>query len=186
MFTSYFKDAHNIARIVREYNKDILVVFGGAHTSTFPEAVMKDENVDVIVIGEGEITICELLDAYKNRRNFDGIKGIMHRVNGKIKREESRDFIHNLDDISFPAWELLEKDLETIKQENQKNKFLMRKPVGYILTSRGCPKDCYFCSVKLVWKRKWRARSAKNIIDEIEFLRNKYEYREFNFVDDNS
>lgn len=186
MFTSYFKDAHNVAKIVKEYNKDILVVFGGAHTSTFPEAVMKDDNVDVTVIGEGEITICEVLDASKNKRNFDGIKGIIYRVNGKIKKERPRNFIQNLDDIPFPAWELLEKDLETIKQENRKNKFLIRKPVGQLLSSRGCPKNCYFCSVKLIWKRKWRARSAKNIVDEIEFLKNKYGYREFHFVDDNS
>lgn len=186
MFTSYFKDAHNIAKIVKEYNKDILVVFGGAHTSTFPEAVMKDNNVDIAVIGEGEITICEVLKRYKNKRNFDGIKGIIHRVNGKIKREEPRDFIQNLDDIPFPAWELLEKDLEIIKQESRKSKFLMRKPVGQLLSSRGCPKDCYFCSVKLIWKRKWRARSAQNIVDEIEFLRNKYGYKEFHFIDDNS
>lgn len=186
MFTSYFKDAHNIARIVKEYNKDILVVFGGIHTSTFPEIVMKDNNVDVAVIGEGEITICELLDAYKNKRNFNGIKGIINRQNGKIKREEPREFIQSLDEIYFPAWELLENELEIVKKENQNNKFLMRKPVGYILTSRGCPNDCYFCSVKLAWKRSWRARSAKNVVDEIEFLKDKYGYSEFLFVDDNS
>lgn len=186
MFTSYFKDAHNIARIAKEYNKDILVIFGGAHTSTFPEAVMKDNNVDVAVIGEGEITVLEILEHHKNKKKFDGIKGIIHRVNGEIKKEESRNFIQNLDDIPFPAWELLEKDSQTIQQEQQKNKFLMRKPMGHILTSRSCPNDCYFCGVKLVWKRKWRGRSAKNIVDEIEFLKNKYGYKEIHFVDDNS
>ena len=80
MFTSYFMDAHNVARIVKEYNKEILVVFGGAHASTFPEAVMKDNNVDVVVIGEGETTIVELLDRYRNKLTFDGVKGIIHRV----------------------------------------------------------------------------------------------------------
>lgn len=186
MFTSYFKDAHNIAKIVKEYNKDIFVVFGGAHASTFPEAVMKDENVDVVIIGEGENTIVELIESYKNKNSFAGIKGIIHRIDGKLNIEEPRGFIQNLDEIPFPAWELLEEDLKTIGQENLNNKFLMRKPIGYILTSRGCPNDCYFCSVKLIWERKWRARSAKNVIDEIEFLKNRYGFREFHFVDDNS
>jgi magnesium-protoporphyrin IX monomethyl ester (oxidative) cyclase len=185
MFTSYFKDAHNIARLVKDYNKNILVIFGGAHASTFPEAVMKDNNVDITIIGEGEITICEVLDCYSNKKSFDGVKGIMHRLNGKVKKEEPRDFINNLDDIPFPAWELLENDLETINNENKKNKFLMRKPLGFILTSRGCPRECYFCSVKLIWSRRWRMRSAKNVVNEIEFLKNKYGYREFHFVDDN-
>lgn len=186
MFTSYFKNAHNIARLAKDFNKDILVVFGGAHSSTFPQSIMKDNNVDVVVIGEGENTVCELLDRYKEKKIFSGIKGIMHRLDGKIVHEAPRDFIQNLDEIPFPAWELLEKDLEVVKKESRKNKFCMRQPVGYILTSRGCPNDCYFCSVKLIWARKWRARTAQNIVDEIEFLKNKYGYREFHFVDDNS
>lgn len=186
MFTSYFKNAHDIARIVKEYNKDILVVFGGAHASTFPELVMKDDNVDAVVVGEGEITICEVLERYNGKKDFTGVKGLLHRMSGAVKREEPREFIENLDDVPFPARELLEKDLEIIRQEIRKSKFLMRQPLGHILTSRGCPNDCYFCSVKLTWARKWRSRSARNVIDEIEFLKNKYGYREFHFVDDNS
>ncbi|MBM3255628.1 MAG: radical SAM protein, partial [Candidatus Omnitrophica bacterium] len=186
MFTSYFKNAHDIARIIKGYDKDILVVFGGAHASTFPELVMKDENVDAVVVGEGEVTICEMLERHSLKKDFSGVKGLLHRASGVVKREEPREFIQNLDELPFPAWGLLEKDLEIIKQESRKSKFLMRQPLGRILTSRGCPNDCYFCSVKLVWARMWRGRSAKNIVDEIEFLKNKHGYREFHFVDDNS
>lgn len=186
MFTSYFKDAHNVARIAKEYNKDILVVLGGAHASTFPEIVMKDANVDAVVIGEGENTIRELLKRHQDKKGFEGVQGIAHRINGQIKKEAPRDFIQNLDEIPFPAWELLGEDLKTIKDENRDNKFLIRKPVGHLLTSRGCPNECYFCSVKLTWSRRWRGRSAKNIVDEIEFLKDKYGYKEFHFVDDNS
>lgn len=186
MFTSYFKDAHNVARITKEYNKNILVVFGGAHASTFPDTVMKDCNVDLVVIGEGEYTIIEVMERYKDRKNFNGVKGIIHRVDNTINKEEPREPIQNLDELPFPAWELLEEDLEIIRDEHLKNKFLMRKPVGHLLTSRGCPNDCYFCSVKLIWSRRWRSRSAKNVVDEIEFLKNKYGYKEFHFVDDNS
>ncbi|OGX15656.1 MAG: hypothetical protein A2166_02685 [Omnitrophica WOR_2 bacterium RBG_13_41_10] len=186
MFTSYFKDAHTIAKIVKSYNKNILVIFGGAHATTFPDIVMKDNNVDLVVIGEGENTICEVLERYQEGKDFNGVKGIVYRFEGKIKKEEPREYIRNLDDIPFPAWDLLEQDSAIIQQENKKNKFLMRKHLGQILTSRGCPNECYFCSVKLIWGRRWIARSAKNIVDEIEFLKNKYNYKEFHFVDDNS
>lgn len=187
MFTSYFKDAHNVARIAKACDKNILVVFGGPHTSTFPEAVMKDENVDVGVIGEGEITVCELLERCKGGRNFDGVRGIIHRgANGEVRKENPRDFIKDLDELPHPARELMDSELDAITEENKMNKFLIRKPHGALLTSRGCPNSCYFCSVKLIWTRHWRARSAKNVVDEIEFLQKKYGYREFHFVDDNS
>jgi len=94
--------------------------------------------------------------------------------------------MQNLDAIPSPAWELLEKNAGVINEENKNSRFLMRKPLGQILTSRGCPKNCYFCSVKLAWGRKWRGRSAKSVVDEIEFLMRTYGYREFHFVDDNS
>ena len=186
MFTSYFMDAHNVARIAKEYDPNILVVFGGSHATQFPDRVLRDKNVDVTVIGEGEVTIREILKRFEINEGFGGVKGTIYRVDGRVVEEPRRQFIRNLDNIPFPAWDLLEKDMEVIAKEHKANKFLMRKPLGYILTSRGCPNNCYFCSVKLSWGRRWRYRSAANVVDEIEYLKNKYGYREFHFVDDNS
>jgi len=186
MWTSYFQDAHNVARIVKDHDRSVLTVFGGAHTSTFPEQVMKDKNVDVAVVGEGEIAACELLQRHAAGRDLRGVKGIYHRSDGEVVSEPAREPIRNLDDIPFPAWDLTEKDVKLVRQKNMINKFHMRPPIGYMLTSRGCPKDCYFCSVKLIWSRRWRARSARNVVDEIEHLKTKYGCREFHFVDDNS
>jgi radical SAM superfamily enzyme YgiQ (UPF0313 family) len=186
MFTSYFMDSHRLARLVKHWNPNIPVIFGGAHASTFPEQVLKDDSIDAVVIGEGEVTICEVAERLSNRLPLTGVKGIAHRVDGKIIREEPREFIENLDSLPFPAWDLTEEDIQWSKEVNQHNVFLMRPPVGHILSSRGCPNDCYFCSVKLTWSKCWRARSAKSVVDEIEFLQKKYSYREFHFVDDNS
>jgi anaerobic magnesium-protoporphyrin IX monomethyl ester cyclase len=186
MFTSYFMDAHRLAALVKQWNPRIPVIFGGAHASTFPECVLKDENVDLVVIGEGEVTFCEVVNRIAAQQNLGGVEGIAHRIAGQVVREKSRDFIENLDLIPFPAWDLTDDDIQWSIQNNRHNPFLMRPPVGHLLTSRGCPNDCYFCSVKLTWSRCWRARSAKNVVDEIEFLKNKYSYREFHFVDDNS
>lgn len=186
MFTSYFKDAHDIARLSKRRDPSVPVLFGGAHASTFPEVVMKDPNVDVVVIGEGERTVVEVLQRIERNAGLTGVQGIMHRKDGVVIREAPRPFIENLDDIPFPAWDLMERDVRLSRRANAGNKFLMRPPVGYLLTSRGCPMECSFCSVKLTWSRHWRARSAKNVVDEMEWLHNKYGYREFHFVDDNS
>jgi len=158
MFTTYKDDALRIAKIAKR--QDRLVVMGGAHASTFPEETLQDPNVDIVVVGEGE------------NWAFNG-KGI-HRNPPE----------HDLDKFPFPAWDLLKEDMETIKKIGIKNKFIMRHPAIHLITSRGCPRDCYFCSVKLIWGRTWRSRSAANVVDEIEAL-NKKGYKEFYFMDDN-
>lgn len=158
MFTTYAEDAHRIAKIAKESKRT--VVFGGAHSSIFPEETLSDPNVDAVIVGEGE------------NWELDG-QGIFRSL-----LEE------NLDKFPFPAWDLMPDDMETIKQMGLKNKFIMRRPSIHLITSRGCPRECYFCSVKLIWGRKWRARTAKNIVDEIELLM-KSGYREFYFMDDN-
>ena len=186
MFTSYFRDAHNVAKITKQHRPDTLVIFGGSHTTTFPERVLEDPNVDLAVIGEGELTLLDVFERYKAKRSYHGIRGTVYRNNGKITREQPRAPIADLDQLPFPAWDLLEKDLDIIKREHQDNRFIMRKPVGHLLTSRGCPNNCYFCSVKLAWGKKWRARSPQNVVDEIEYLMNRYGFKEFHFVDDNS
>jgi magnesium-protoporphyrin IX monomethyl ester (oxidative) cyclase len=158
MFTTYAEDAHRIAKLAKR--PDRLVVFGGAHASTFPEETLADPNVDTVVVGEGE--------------NWTPTgKGIFRN---KLEKD--------LDKFPFPAWDLLNGDMQVIKDLGLKNKFIMRRPAIHLITSRGCPRDCYFCSVKLIWGRNWRARTAKNIVDEIELLA-KGGYREFYFMDDN-
>jgi magnesium-protoporphyrin IX monomethyl ester (oxidative) cyclase len=186
MFTSYFKDAHDTACLVKAYNPRIPVIFGGAHTSTFPEVVMRDPNVDVAVVGEAELTIVEVLQRLQEGADLRGVQGVIHRYQGTVIREPPRPFIENLDDIPFPAWDLMERDVELARLAHVDNRFLMRPPAGFLLTSRGCPMECSFCSVKLTWSRHWRARSAKNVVDEMEWLQKQYGYREFHFVDDNS
>lgn len=182
MYTSYLHDAHNIAHLSKECDKNIFVVFGGSHASTFPNEVMKDNNVDCVVIGEGDYTMPEIADRIDKNQTLSGINGIFHRSNKKIIKENPRDFIINLDELPFPAWHLLDKDI--LMNESVKSPFPIRPPAGPMITSRGCPGDCYFCSVKKMFGRRWRKRSPNNIVDEIEFLQ-KEGFREIHFIDDN-
>ncbi len=183
MFTPYYRDALNIARITKLCNPKILIVIGGSHVSSFPETLMKDQNVDCAVVGEGEYTLIEILERFKKKQSLDGVKGILHRKNGIIIREEPREFIKDLDRLPFPTW-FLSEGYEKVLKLNKDNPFLMRKPIAHMITSRGCPKNCSFCSVSLTWGTQWRGRSAKNVVDEVEFLVTKG-FKEIHFVDDN-
>jgi len=185
MYTSYFRDALNIARLAKQWDGETLTVMGGSHVTTFPELVMKDKNVDCVVIGEGENTIIEIINRYQQGTALNDIKGIVHRINGKVVQEAPRDRLDDLDQLPIPDWKIMEKEKKKIDEINMNNPFLMRQPVGYMITSRGCPRKCAFCSVHLSMGRKWRARSAANVVDEIEYLVHTLGGKEIHFMDDN-
>ena len=179
-YTIYEKSAFEIAQIVKENSKAI-VVFGGAHTSANPFFVLKNKDVDIAVIGEGELVFYEIAKNYN--KNFNKIGGIAFRHKNKIKINKKHEFIKNLDLIPFPARHLL--PMERYLKHPQNAIANMRKPTTEIITSRGCPFKCIFCSICSVWGRSWRARSAKNVVDEIEMLVKKYGIKEIRIFDDN-
>jgi len=138
----------------------------------------------MIVRGEGEIVFSNIAKNFKNKKKIKSISGtIIRKSNGEIKINKPAEYIKNLDEIPFPARHLLPME----KYLKQPLNFIanMRKPTTEIITSRGCPFNCIFCSIHTVWGRKWRARSAKNVVDELENLKKKYGIKEFRFFDDN-
>jgi len=184
MFTSRRNDAHSIARLVKYINKDMLVVFGGCHASSCSSDVLADGNVDAVVRGEGEETMLEIVNNIAAGKSIAEIKGAVIRANGSIRINESRPFIKDLDSIPFPSRDLFSMDLY-FKNQKKGTYYNMRAPFTTVITSRGCPGQCVFCSIKNVWGNKWRARSPKNVADEIEFLIRAYNIREIIFLDDN-
>lgn len=138
----------------------------------------------MVVFGEGEETFLEVVQRFTRKENLFEIKDTAVKTNGKIKRNPSRGPIHNLDELPFPARHLLPMELYFKDQSKTTFGFAMRKPVATMITSRGCPYNCIFCSTSKVWK-KWRPRGVKNIVDEIEILVNEYGVKEIAFEDDN-
>jgi len=183
--------SYKLVKWVKEVNPKIKVIVGGSHASCFPEQVFKLSPADVIVMGEGEETMLELLDAFeKDKTDLSNIKGIAFMKNGKLVKTEPRPFIKNLDKLPFPAYE--DFDLKNYVNRfpddttNPKYKKLFKKLKGIsVMTSRGCPWRCAFCSITTSWKRTWRARSPKNTVDLIEHLYKNFGIRMFNFFDDN-
>lgn len=183
MFTEYSKGAHDIARITKEISKNILVVFGGAHACSFYEKILRDPNVDLVVKQEGEETLLELVQRRENGQDLQDVAGTVTKSNAGIKVNLDRPLIKDMDSIPFPARELLEMgDYYNYAYSVQK---AMAYPRLSMVTSRGCPFRCVFCSIHSIWQHSYRARSPKNVVDEIESLCRNYHTREIIFFDDN-
>ncbi len=159
-FTPHYKDVLSLAKMIKEVNPEITIVLGGNHASSLNKC---DENIDYIIQGEGEVNFYEF---YMNPR--DGVK---------IRKPYP---LQNLD--SFPKIDYSMIDMTRYKGQTP---FLMRKKTMGIITSRGCPNNCIYCTVKGVWGRTWRGKSAKRTVDEIEQLI-KLGYTEFSFLDDSA
>lgn len=180
MFTAYAQDGYSIAQITKKVNPKITTVFGGAHVSIDPKAILAEESVDIAVYGEGEITFLNLVNAKEKKQFPKNLTGIVYRQGQKIIQTPSTPFIKNLDKLPFPAWHLLPLNLY-----DRKDPSVIRHPLTSMITSRGCPGRCVFCSIHAVWGYAWRARSAQNVVDEIELLVKDYGIREIHFQDDN-
>ncbi len=173
------------AKAVKNANKNIKVVAGGPHVCVRPEQTISDPNIDFIVIGEGEVTMVELVKALDKNKTLKNIKGIWYKENNKIIKNKPRPLIQNLDALPFPSWHLM-----NMKKYFEATKYLQGSRAipgnGFsIITSRGCPFACVFCSIRLSMGRKFRARSPKNVVDEIEALVKRYDVNYIGFEDDN-
>lgn len=171
-----FTSACIVAKLVKEIDAKIIVIMGGPHPSMVGAEILKYPEVDLAVIGEGEATIVELLNAIEVGENFDPIKGLVYRKNDLIIENPCRGFIDNLDSLSFPY----DAAKETLKDFVRYPKAVF----GYILATRGCPYNCFFCGSRNIWSRRVRFRSPENVVGEIKKLQ-KEGIRLFHFVDDN-
>ena len=151
-------NAYYWAKVIKDLNKKIVVVLGGVHASAEPTSILENvPQVDVVVIGEGEITMDELCVTIKRKDDLGKVKGIAFRNNGKIMITASREFIEDIN--SLPA---IDRNLFLKSEAISKIKSLE------ILAGRGCPSQCKFCSSAFFWKKHRRVRSAENIINELE------------------
>ncbi|NJD76125.1 MAG: radical SAM protein [Candidatus Methanoperedens sp.] len=176
--TPQFIFAKSTAEAVKEINPDVPIVLGGAHISCLPEKTMSEiREIDFGVIGEGENTFLELVR--KIQQKTDGtVNGTIYREDGTIKLSPPREFIENIDSIPYPAWHLLPMDLYRPSPLNYR-----RLPATAIMTSRGCPYRCAYCS-KPIHRSKFRAHSPERVVGEIEYLINNFGIKDIQIFDD--
>ena len=184
LFSIQHFSLHSLAKVIKDYSRNLPVVAGGPHISAVPELVMTDDNIDYGVLGEGENTFNDLIGALNNNNNFQDVAGITYREDGTIKVNRSYQSIKNLDDVPFPAWHLFKMD-KYLHQKVSHGGRVRKHPFMTIITSRGCPLNCCFCSVRDTWGRCFRARSPENVMNEIVLLRDKFDIKELIIVDDN-
>ena len=183
-FTLMWRSAAEVAKLIKEYDSEVPVIAGGMHPSAVPDEVLLDKNVDFVVIGEGEVTFVKLLETLeKGNVNPQKIRGLAFKDGNQIVRTLSREPIANLDALPFPARHLVPMD--GYMKVGLSHGGLRRKRYTSVITSRGCPGRCVFCSIHVIWGRNWRARSPENVVNEIEYLTEKYNVREIHFEDDN-
>lgn len=171
-----------LAEAIKREDSKCPVIVGGPHANASSEDVLKDINVDFLVLGEGERTVPELIDAIISGSNVSLVKGIAFRTNGKIKRTPPREYIQNLDDLDFPRWDTID-----LKKYFGLPRFMPFTPKGStpympLMTSRGCPFNCIYCHDIL--GKRFRPRSARNVFLEMETLYRDYGISDFEIVDD--
>jgi len=168
-----------LAKFLKEMGSK--VIYGGPDPSLRPEKYLKTGFVDYVCVGEGEETSFELLDfLIKGKLKEEDIKGISYIKNGEIKRNPSRNPKKDLDSLPFPARDLI---------DNEKYKKVWLEDHGYsmssIITSRGCPYGCYYCSNPVApFGRRYYYRSVENILEELEEIVLKWGYERVWFADD--
>jgi anaerobic magnesium-protoporphyrin IX monomethyl ester cyclase len=157
------------------------IVLGGVHATALPEKTLLESGADYVVAGEGEGTVAELVAAVESHSTPAGVDGLFYNLDGKAVGTRTGEFIKNLDEIPFPAWEMI----PPARYSEFTSQLYKRRPVvASIITSRGCPFHCAFCA-NCVHGRKIRLRSPANVADEIEYLIEKFSVGEFHIIDDN-
>lgn len=176
--TPMYLRAKETIKAIKEANKDAVIIVGGAHATILPKETM-DENPEInyAVIGEGEVTIIELCKAILSKQSLSKVKGIAYRENEKVIINSPRKFVKDIDTIPMPARELLDMDMYRPAPTYYK-----RLPSHVVITSRGCPYRCSYCSK--IAGRLYRHHSVDRVIKEVEILINEYKSKEIIFRDD--
>lgn len=180
-FTLEILGAHEIAKIVKNYDNSIVTIIGGIHVSALPvETLQTYPYFDIAVFGEGELTLIELIDALKMDRPLFPIQGVAFRTSDNIHLGVPRPLLEDLDKLPVPD----RSGIDFTKYVPGKATFnSLRVPTTGIMAGRGCPYNCFHCS-KGVWGKTVRYRSARRIYEEIVECVSRYDIRDFRFFDD--
>ncbi len=161
----------------------VLTVTGGQHfTATAQESLDTYPEIDVIVRGEGEQTLVELINAVHGKSDFSHIDGVSFRHGETTRHNPPRPLIDNIDELPFPGYHFVE---DVADKYHFKMMAGSKAKYGMIEASRGCPHHCTFCSQWKHWQGTWRHKSVKRIADEMEFCYNNYGARLLWLTDDN-
>jgi anaerobic magnesium-protoporphyrin IX monomethyl ester cyclase len=163
----------NLSQLVKDNDNLITVVVGGVHASVLPEEFIHLDSVDVVVYGEGDFTLIEILSGMP----LEEVKGIYYKSDGSVIQNEPRERVQDLDTLPYPAWALFD-----LKRYKASYLAVRKNPVGPLETSRGCVFGCSFCN-KSIFGRAFRVKSVRRVVDEMEYMLNMG-FKEIHIQDD--
>src|SRR3990167_5509794 len=174
--TPLMNQLRDISVLIKSISRNILVVGGGSHVSALPVESMKESMLDIVVVGEGDITFADIADGYSP----ETIPGIQYRKADQIIATPPRPFIHNLDNLPMPAWHLYNSEF----YKNKVSRLLAKHPpITLAEFSRGCVFKCDFCASKNTMALGYRKKSPERCAEEVRLMR-RFGYNEFALADD--
>jgi len=180
--TNNYKNAATIAETIKELDPDIPLIIGGPHCTFLKKQSLLDvPHADIGVESEGEYAILDLIRVFEARKKLSNVPGIFYRENNQIKSGKSLEIIDKLDTLPFPARHLVDK----YDYGNLPWGYKFKKKFTSMITSRGCPYRCRFCTRygNIIKNWNFRKRSAENVVKEIQEINNKY--KSVAILDDN-
>ena len=160
--TQNFPSAMRVARIAKEHNPGTLVVLGGPHATLSTTSALDCPDIDVAVLGEGEMTLVELIDVWEKGASLGEVAGLAYRQDGRKAFTPPRANIPDLDELPYPA--------EAAPQVLRDYESYPANAFGYVFSARGCPYSCTFCESKAIWTQRTRWRSPENVVGELKLL----------------
>lgn len=187
LFSGNFPAVLRLSQCVKAIRPEILTLMGGIHATLYASDILDNcPTLDGLVLGEGEDTILNVLDAITRNAHWGAIGGVAFRDPGRTVVNPKTDYIHDVDRLPRPAYELIRPEdyfMDTTAWHNPKG--LPIHTSVPIVSSRSCPNRCTFCSMYQVMGPRWRPRTAAHVVDEIEHVYHTYGLRHFSFMDDN-
>ena len=186
---SQYKWCKSVAHLIRAAHPTAPIIVGNTLGTSVPETVLSKTDADIAVLGEGDITIVDLLTKMNNGEPLARVEGICYKENGKVCQTSSREVIPNIDEIPFPKWDLFEIEIYLEKSKHnipisERNPIPIDDMVAMpVTTARGCPFKCTFC-YHAFQEKKYRHRSPESICAEIELYKEKYGANFINFWDE--
>jgi anaerobic magnesium-protoporphyrin IX monomethyl ester cyclase len=164
-------NVRKICAWLRKLHPQIKIILGGVHVSYLTEQALCEYGADCVVIGEGDLTFRELCNALDKDIPLACVKGIAYRDGEQIVTTKPREVVYNLDDLPLPDY-------------SYAGDLMKRSGMGFVITSRGCPVRCHFCSTGSYWGQRVRVNSPRRVVDEMEALIQNYGVRKIFFHDD--
>jgi anaerobic magnesium-protoporphyrin IX monomethyl ester cyclase len=172
-------EGFKIANAIKDRFKGIFTVMGGVHATIDPDNSVAVPGIDAVCIGEGEHTMRDLVDTLQRNGDLKGVHGIYFKKAGIVFKNPPRKVEQDLDNLPFPAFHLVKDPKKYSPPDAQK------LPALPIITSRGCYGRCTYCCTKQILGQRFRMRSIKNVLEELDVFVDRYGAREAHFLDDN-